>query len=312
MDEIIERIREKLARIRERRVLGASFGDDDHCYRLGPPLSEEDLLAFESEHGIRLPEEYRCFLALVGNGGAGPGYGLRPLARWSEADVGTLSKPFLMPVDAVWDRAEGEDVWLQELGGPDWEDEYNRGAWSPFDGLLTLFHHGCSGYTMLVVTGPGRGRMCVVYELLPPQWIDARDFFAYYESWLDQVLASREGVRVPEWNGGRVRLSLRLYGKLLALGVLSLGVLPALYWWVRVRRFPKALDDEGIELRDGRRIPWGETTAAYCVGEGGMHMSVWFLSGPDGAEVTLDPSVFRDGPAVIQFARARRAANRPR
>ena len=66
---------------------------------------------FEAKHGFELPEGYRRFLTEVGNGGAGPYYGVfkfremddcYSFQRWSENDgfVGTLSKPF--PHTRAW------------------------------------------------------------------------------------------------------------------------------------------------------------------------------------------------------------------
>ncbi len=52
------------------------FGADSHQYQLAAPASEEQILKFEEQQGIRLPEEYRDFLLFVGNGGAGPITGL--------------------------------------------------------------------------------------------------------------------------------------------------------------------------------------------------------------------------------------------
>ena len=52
------------------------FGAYSHKYKLSAPASEETIQKFEEQEGIRLPEEYRDFLLFVGNGGAGPYYGL--------------------------------------------------------------------------------------------------------------------------------------------------------------------------------------------------------------------------------------------
>ena len=53
----------------------ARFGAYSHQYKLAAPAGEEAIQEFEKQQGIRLPEEYRDFLMLVGNGGAGPYYG---------------------------------------------------------------------------------------------------------------------------------------------------------------------------------------------------------------------------------------------
>jgi hypothetical protein len=42
------------------------FGSTQHRYSFGPTLSETELAAFESANRIRLPNDYRRFLALVG------------------------------------------------------------------------------------------------------------------------------------------------------------------------------------------------------------------------------------------------------
>ena len=49
---------------------------------MNPPLSQEQLVAFETHFDIDLPEGYRDFLFEVGNGGAGPYYGILPIERW--------------------------------------------------------------------------------------------------------------------------------------------------------------------------------------------------------------------------------------
>lgn len=47
---------------------------------LNPPLTEEQIVEFESANGIELPEDYRLFLSIAGDGGAGPHRGLVPLS----------------------------------------------------------------------------------------------------------------------------------------------------------------------------------------------------------------------------------------
>ncbi|WP_329278177.1 SMI1/KNR4 family protein [Streptomyces sp. NBC_00691] len=74
--EVRTRIREMAALDPER----ARFGSRTHRYELRPALPEAEIGAFEEEHGIRLPPDYRAFVAEVGDGPAGPAHGLLPLA----------------------------------------------------------------------------------------------------------------------------------------------------------------------------------------------------------------------------------------
>ncbi|HSQ57589.1 MAG TPA: SMI1/KNR4 family protein, partial [Gemmata sp.] len=81
---------ELLARLRAADRVFRVFGSDHHRYQLGAVLSEAELRNFESAHQIKLPADYRRFLATVGNGGAGPYYGLEPLGTFGR----DLSRPF--------------------------------------------------------------------------------------------------------------------------------------------------------------------------------------------------------------------------
>jgi len=213
-----KRIVEELARLRELDPDLQQFGALDHEYELNPPLSEEELRTFEREHGLSLPAEYRRFLAQVGNGGAGPYYGLLPLADWrpdlmlpylvgefegEEPDVvgGKLrmidlgprpeidrpadpSRPFLL--EGPWPRRD-HDV----LPAPDAH---------PFDGCLKLCEMGDGYSCFLVVTGKKAGEVWEdwthgeAYEAVRPTGLT---FLAWYERWLEDTLAACRGSTAP-------------------------------------------------------------------------------------------------------------------
>ena len=60
-----------------------------------------------------------------------------------------------------------------------------------FSGTITVVYRGCSDLTLLVVTGPGRGRLVEVNSdgFFPPRFHADSDFLSWYERWLDFVLA---------------------------------------------------------------------------------------------------------------------------
>jgi hypothetical protein len=72
----IFRIHEKLNSLRKADPKYWLFGAESHRYRLGPLVGEETLSSLEGRLSIDLPNEYRLYLLNVGNGGAGPGYGV--------------------------------------------------------------------------------------------------------------------------------------------------------------------------------------------------------------------------------------------
>lgn len=141
---------------------------------LGPVLSEAKLAEFESNNDVVLPEDYRRFLAMIGNGGAGPYYGLDPLGTFDR----DLSRPF--PFVVATDTLSKEE--RDRL--PD-RDEY--------PGVLEFCHHGCDIYSYLVVNGPS-------YDTI---WDGQEDFYPtglrfalWYRRWLERALLALDNERL--------------------------------------------------------------------------------------------------------------------
>lgn len=179
----LSRIGEKLAEVAGAPDRFASFGSEKHGYRLNPPLPEAAVAAFEAEHGIVLPEGYRRFIVELGDGGAGPSYGLLPLAdayaEVSDSFPGHLAEPSPFVAGELY-----ADDWWDGFWGPDDRPD-------PTQGTLAIVHHGCTSYTHLVVSGPGRGRLVNVelHGVPAPYVLEDEDFLSWYERWLDELLA---------------------------------------------------------------------------------------------------------------------------
>jgi hypothetical protein len=205
-----------LAIVRGRLERCAEHGSRDriHAAVLNDPISEAEVAAFEAIHRVSLPADYRFFLLNVGNGGAGPDYGIAKLGTWdsgtpekvkpwSDDDwlVGKLAMPF--PHVVAWnpvpfdpEKDDPEDDVLDQI-----ETDYL--ALEHVNGAMPICDHGCNIATWLVVAGPEYGHL----------WLDRRvdwrglspvqqpgservTFSQWYLAWLAK-LESQLGITPP-------------------------------------------------------------------------------------------------------------------
>lgn len=182
LDQQLQLIKKHVRELSKRQgQYGLRFGDIGHQYYLNPCLSEDEVIDFETQHQIRLPEGYRRFLLEIGNGGLGPDYGLLELGRFGYRDTlenpefysGYLSRPF--PHTKAWNY---HDV--------DQYEEADEEYINQMQGSLYISTRGCTMEVHLVVTGSEAGNL----------WMDDRgadygitplnvDFITWYISWLD-------------------------------------------------------------------------------------------------------------------------------
>ncbi|WP_234414359.1 SMI1/KNR4 family protein [Paenibacillus sp. CAA11] len=193
MKEQLYRIRRKLHQAAKADPNYEAFGAKAHQYKLNAPLEPEALRRFEQIHGIILPEQYAAFLTEIGNGGAGPYYGIHPLGTKQSIDLDRVGLPSTLSPVSHTEIIEGGHSYdsydLDSMG----DEEYEAFIAERVQGLLNIGEQGCSYETMLVVTGAYRGK--VVYLELDGY----RSFFTYeanfldwYERWLDETIAGYE------------------------------------------------------------------------------------------------------------------------
>lgn len=87
IQEQLKRIKHKLKQLKTLDADCNLFGAFKHRYNLNPVLSKQEIQLFENAHKVRLPEEYVAFLTEIGNGGAGPFYGLEPFEKALFSDL---------------------------------------------------------------------------------------------------------------------------------------------------------------------------------------------------------------------------------
>lgn len=111
---------------------------DGGRFRLGRRVTERALSEFEETHGARLPEDYRAFLLEVGEGAAGPVYGMLTLEvaiKERGRSIYGLADPFPAPTSTCD---------LLDFSAP---------------GILPINYEGCSYHSGLVITGEERGQV---------------------------------------------------------------------------------------------------------------------------------------------------------
>jgi hypothetical protein len=202
MNKILQ-LKNKLHQLASLDIDFEVFGSDLHEYRLNPCLSEAEIQQFELESHITLPIDYRSFLLEVGNGGAGPGYGLFSLNL--TATDSSLAQPFpLKEVWNDWDLIEENQSDFPVDEDDEFDDKLSYGT-------IPIAHYGCGITAILVITGEQRGNIwiddrandggiipCsryVAYVELTGEETDEEDdnqplnFYDWYDNWLNISLS---------------------------------------------------------------------------------------------------------------------------
>jgi hypothetical protein len=195
----------QLARLAAAQVK-RSAAVEQHGYRLRPVVDEATLARASRAAGIALPEEYRHFVTTVGDGGAGPYYGVLPLGaaldrieEWY-GSLDPLGRDCPLTSDISFGELAGKpDDWAEHVArldsDPAYVAHYDRltetYAGRPWiDGRLPIVDYGCGDWLFLVVRGERRGTV----------WVDSVDsgtglyclevdFGTFYQRWVDAEVA---------------------------------------------------------------------------------------------------------------------------
>ena len=158
-----EEANEKLERLRSLDKCHQFFGASGHKYARKEPVSETRIKMVEKSLGAPLPEELRSYYLEVGDGVAGPDYGLCPIADLKGFEA-HLPYPGL--------KALSESYTVNDNGSVDIDPE-------DFRGLVSIIDEGCSGeYVGRVVRISMDGFLVETKDPLLP----------YYHQWLDRGL----------------------------------------------------------------------------------------------------------------------------
>ena len=218
MTEQTNRIKRKLALLREADPGCKQFGARTHRYQLNPALAPAAVQAFEHAHHVQLPADYVAFLTEVGDGGAGPYYGVRSLEAsraldWDDARTHPtryhdLGQPFphAQPWNMTVELADLDEQIEQAAaaGDDDREEALHEQKWALAGadahdyGRLSTCNYGCGITISLVVSGPAQGTMWTddraddagLYPTSEGGITGSITFLDWYEHWLDASLAA--------------------------------------------------------------------------------------------------------------------------
>ena len=200
MNQRLQSISNKLQQLKSLDIHFQLFGAHRHHYQLNPVISLETIQQFEQTHLIGLPEDYVAFLTQLGNGGAGPFYGLEAFERILFVDLdrpndNNLLYPNLpFPHLVAWN--EPFNATCDEDNEAEFEQQYFEFHQHQMDGTIAICNYGCGVSLNLVVNGTEYGHIWTDDRandggIYPSQELgntERLNFLDWYELWLDQSL----------------------------------------------------------------------------------------------------------------------------
>lgn len=207
-----EKIVEILERAHEIDKNCEMFGAENHQYRLEPPVPESFVREVEEKCGLSLPQDYRRFITQVGDGGAGPDYGIcRFRDFWKRGCAQShnifaererenyryhLTRPFsvraMLPEEAACSATGNPEHYAlhpERYYIFDLPEEDDDSRWST-DGFLELGTRGCQWDYGIALNGEHRGRVFTT-DNEGGYLLEAHCFEEFYRSWLDWLADTR-------------------------------------------------------------------------------------------------------------------------
>ena len=166
-------VREKIDQLSSLDKGRQIFGADRHGYRLLPVANEGELSEGEERLGVNLPSELRQFYMTIGNGIAGPHYGLTRLE-----DLYGFN-PSLPYQGLAYFRALAAS---QETLPSD--NDYFEISHEEIQGLIVIIPEGCGHQTCLISSGENAGK---VVSVSCDGYVEESQlsFADHYSAWLD-------------------------------------------------------------------------------------------------------------------------------
>ncbi len=174
-----------------------TYFSSKYRYQLGPCLEESTIRSIEQQHRLIIPDDYRRFLMEVGNGGAGPVWGLFHLEESIQRAYADTPDFFEQPFPHIVAWEEPDEVCGTE------NNEYATGS-------LPICNFGCAIKFILILIGPEQGNIwlddrATCNGIAPLTKVDGEiywpyyetalssgthvDFYTWYNTWLDKEIS---------------------------------------------------------------------------------------------------------------------------
>lgn len=206
MKNQLDNIKNKLEQLRQLDTNFEVFGSEKHRYMLNPIVQIDTIKQFETKHKITLPSEYVAFLTILGNGGAGPFYGLEPLENTLFDDLDYLHNDSLLDPSKPFLHTEAWNMEFEPTVSEDENQEENDRQYEEFtdlyfdieqiNGVIAICNYGCGISLNLVVNGQeygniwtdDRGNEGGIYPTVQLGEKGRIHFLDWYELWLDKSI----------------------------------------------------------------------------------------------------------------------------
>ncbi|GGD60528.1 SMI1/KNR4 family protein [Paenibacillus nasutitermitis] len=199
----LDRIKNKLEKALCEDTAFLVFGASSHKYMVYEKLTTKELAGWQAKNQVTLPEPYTQFLTNIGNGGAGPYYGMYSIEKaTSYTDRNVLA------AKCVLHPGMTKEEW-NELTEPLFNDEdisdleFDAARNRVMSGMLCIGTQGCEYDMYLVVDGKHRGEIVYTSDFYPDRpffFVYEDNFLDWYERWLDEIILDYDN----EWFGSRM------------------------------------------------------------------------------------------------------------
>lgn len=199
----LDRIKNKLEKAMRKDTDFLVFGSSSHQYRVNEMLTVKELADWQAKNQVTLPEPYMQFLTKVGNGGAGPYYGIYSLEKAT-----SYTERNALPTKCVLHPGMTKEEWNQLIEplimDEDISDlEYDAARDRVLGGMLCIGTQGCEYDMYLVLEGKHRGKIVYTSDFYPDHpffFVYEENFLDWYERWLEEMILDYD----ISWFGSRM------------------------------------------------------------------------------------------------------------